>query len=311
MPPSPGPASHNLEYFKRHATGPIPFCIQISAPNPGDHVVIVGATHGNEPSGLTAMIQLHQALENGEIRLKKGKLSLLLGNPRAYAENVRYIDYDLNRAFAGQKRSTVEGKRAWEIQRFFDGNDDIKAVLDLHSVSIGDFKILVYPRQSPELTMLATKLSRIPLHFVYRVEHMPGTLIAAAGRKNICGLIVECGNHHATHGVETAAEHIHRLLAHHHVIEREPQPQIRPAPAITLYDSIQAIKPHAGFRFLIKDIQTGTRLKKGQRFARDDRGYHIAPQDCYVVVPSKKVLSTDFDAGFLGDLTILMGHAFK
>ena len=305
MSPSSGPTAHNLEYFERHPSGPIPFFIQISAPNPGDHVVIVGAAHGNEPSGVKAMVPLHQALESGEIRIKKGRISLLLGNPQAYERDVRYVDHDLNRAFAGRKRSTVEGQRALEIQRFFEDNQDIQAVLDLHSVSIGDFKILVYPRQTPELTALATRLSPIPLHFVYHTEHMPGTLIAAAGRKNICGLIVECGNHHAAHGVQTAADHIHRILAHHHVIGPEPRPRIKPAPAITRYDSIQAIIPHADFRFLIKDIQTGTRLKKGQPFARDDHGYHIAPQDCYVVVPSRVVKPTDSDAGFLGNLTLL------
>lgn len=303
MPPSSGTNAHNLDYFKRHANGPLPFCIQISSPNPGDHVVIVGATHGNEPSGVRAMVNLHQALDSGKLNIQKGIISLLVGNPRAYERDVRYIDYDLNRAFDGQKRSAAEGKRAREIKRFFENHDDIKAVLDLHSVSIGDFKILVYPRQTLELTALAARLSPIPLHFVYHTEHMPGTLIAAAGRKSICGVMVECGDHHSAHGVETAAEHIHRILAYHRLLEFKPRPPIKPAPAITRYESIQAITPHANFRFLIKDIQTGTHLKKGQRFATDDSGEHLAPQDCYVVAPSKVVKPTDVDAGFLATLT--------
>ena len=304
MPPSSATSAHNLDYFKRHATGPLPFCIQISSPNPGDHVVIVGATHGNEPSGVKAMVDLHQAMESGKLYIQKGIISLLIGNPRAYETDVRYVDYDLNRAFDGQKRSTVEGTRAREIKRFFEDHDDIKAVLDLHSVSIGDFKILVYPRQTLELTALAARLSPIPLHFVYHTEHMPGTLIAAAGRKSICGLIVECGNHHAAHGVETAAEHILRILAYHGVLYHERWPRIKPAPAITRYESFQAITPHANFRFLIKDIQTGTHLLKGQRFATDDTGDHLAPQDCYVVAPSKVVKPKDVDAGFLATLTV-------
>ena len=274
-------------------------------------MVIVGATHGNEPSGVKAMVQLHQTFESGRIHIKKGRISLLLGNPQAYERDVRYVDCDLNRAFDGQKRSTVEGKRALEIKRFFEDNEDIQAVLDLHSVSIGDFKILVYPEPTPDLTGLAIKLSPIPLHFVYHTEHMPGTLITAAGRQNICGLIVECGNHHAAHGVETAADHIHRILAHHHLIDPDLRSQIPPPAGITRYDSIQAIKPHANFRFLIKEIRTGTRLNKGQQFARDDHGYHVAPQDCYVVVPSRVVKPTDSDAGFLGSLTLLEGPEFK
>lgn len=64
-------------------------------------------------------------------------------------------------------------------------------------------------------------------------------------------------------------------------------------------ESIQAIQPHKNFRFLMEDVTTGTKLVKGQRFAVDDQGYHFAPENCYVVVPSKQVGPNDRDAGFL------------
>ena len=80
---------------------------------------------------------------------------------------------------------------------------------------------------------------------------------------------------------------------------------------VTVYESIQAIKPHADFAFLIKDIRTGTKLSKGRKFARDNRGYHVAPQDCHVVVPSLVVKLTDDDAGFLGRRTVLEGSDLK
>ena len=171
--------------------------------------------------------------------------------------------------------------------------------MDLHSVSIGDFRIVVYSTDNPENLRLAMKLSAIPLHFAFHPEHMPGTLIEAAGLNDIGGLIVECGNHYSAQGVETARQHIFNFLVHHHLMDGgNMSPGATPA-AITRYESIQAIKPHADFTFLFKDIETGTRLKKGQKFAKDDHGYHIAPEDCYVVVPSKVVKSSDYDAGFL------------
>jgi len=143
------------------------------------------------------------------------------------------------------------------------------------------------------------------LHFVFHPEHMPGTLIEAASAHGIRGLIVECGNHYAKQAVETARQHMYNFLIHHHLIDESFMLQETTAARVTFYESIQAIKPHTDFTFLIKDIETGTRLKKGQKFAKDDHGYHIAPQDCYVVVPSKAALPTDADAGFLGRLTVM------
>jgi succinylglutamate desuccinylase len=304
-------AVRNLDYFRRHAGGPTPYCIHISSQNPGAHVVIVGGTHGNEPGGVKAIVQLHRAFRNGEIKLNRGKISLLLGNPKAYEKEVRYIDSDLNRVFVKQDSSSVEGKRAREIEALLGSHDDINALLDLHSVSIGDFELLVYTKEDSGSTEFALRLSSIPLHFVFHAAHMPGTLIEAASAHGIRGLIVECGNHYAKQAVETARQHIHNFLVHHHLIDDGNMLQA-PTPArVTFYESIQAIKPHADFVFLIKDIKTGTKLSKGRKYAKDNHGYHVAPQDCHVVVPSLVVKSTDDDAGFLGRRTVVEGSDLK
>ncbi|MGB9437039.1 MAG: succinylglutamate desuccinylase/aspartoacylase family protein [Desulfobacterales bacterium] len=300
-----------LEYFRRHAAGSTPFCMQISSRNPGAHVVIVGGTHGNEPGGVKAIVQLHRAFRNGEITLKQGKISFLLGNPKAFEKDVRHIDSDLNRVFVKQAPSSVEGKRALEIDAFLGDHDDINALLDLHSVSIGNFKLLVYPNDDSGSTEFALRLSSIALHFGFHPMHMPGTLIAAAGARGIRGLIVECGNHYAKQAVETARQHIHNFLVLHDLIDEGYMSQETTPARVTFYESIQAIKPHADFVFLIKDIRTGTRLSKGQKYAKDTRGYHVAPQDCHVVVPSRVVKPTDDDAGFLGKLTVLDGSELK
>jgi succinylglutamate desuccinylase len=296
--------SSQLAYFKKHSSGATPFCMPISSPNPGPHLAIVGGTHGNEPGGVNAMVELHRALGSGKVRLNQGKISFLLGNPGAYEKDLRYIDHDLNRQFSKRDASTVEGRRALEIKRFLNNDIDIRALLDLHSVSIGDFKLLVYTKDDSDNLKFALKISAVPLHFVFHPEHMPGTLIEAANANGIRGLIVECGNHYAPQAAETARQHIYSFLAHHQLIdEGDILPKTTPA-SITFYESIQAIIPHAGFRFLIKDIKTGTKLSKGQKYAVDDHGDHVAPQDCYVVVPSLVVKATDNDAGFLGKRTV-------
>ncbi len=300
--------SFYLDYFDKHASGSVPYCMQVSSPKPGAHIIIVGALHGNEHSGVRAMVRFHEKVNKGEIQLNSGRVSMLLGNVDACKQAVRYIDKDLNRAFGDSETKTVEGKRASEINEFLKANGDAASLLDLHSVSKGDFKILVYNKENPQVFDLAKSISNIPLHFAYHPEHLPGTLMEAAGEQGIPGIIVECGFHGSKRGTNTALEHIERLLMHHKIMSQtfvsKPNWDAQPF-TIEQYESIQAIRVYAGFRFLIDHITTGTQLVKGQKFAEDERGYHIAPEDCYVIVPSKLVRHTDYDAGFLGRLNII------
>jgi len=294
-----------LEYFKKHGNCDLPYCIEVAADTEGEHVVVVGGTHGNEPAGVRAMVAFHRRLKDGEIKLNSGKVSLLMGNPQAYRKNRRYVDRDLNRSFGDPDDAALEGRRAGEIKNYLDRNTDIAALLDLHSVSIGDFKICVYEKDNAPSLDLTLSISDIPLHFAYHPEHMPGALITAAGRRQICGLIVECGNHLSKQGVDTALVHMQAILGRYHLFNTAVRRPQRKTLTIEQYESIGAIKPGPNFNFLITDVETGTKLAKGQLFGRDDSGDHRAPQDCYIVAPSRVVKSTDYDAGFLGRLKLL------
>ncbi|MCK5417782.1 MAG: succinylglutamate desuccinylase/aspartoacylase family protein [Desulfobacterales bacterium] len=73
-----------LDYFREHSNCELPYCIEVAADREGEHVVVTGGTHGNEPAGVKAMVAFHRGLANGDIKLHAGKVSLLLGNPAAY-----------------------------------------------------------------------------------------------------------------------------------------------------------------------------------------------------------------------------------
>ena len=150
---------------------------------------------------------------------------------------------------------------------------------------------------------LALSISDISLHFAYHSAHMPGALITLAARRRVGGLIVECGNHQSKQGTDTALNHMKALLAQFGISNTAADATEKKPATIIQYESIDAIKPGPHFKFLIKDIQTGTKLKHGQAFAEDDNGVHVAQQDCYIVAPSRKAKSTDYDAGFLCSLS--------
>ena len=288
-----------LAYFKKKSNCELPYCIEVTADRKGAHVVVVGATHGNEPAGVKAMVAFLRQIQNGELQLESGKVSLLLGNPQAYEQDQRYIDWDLNRSFDSLDPATNEGRRAADIIQYLNQNNEISALLDLHSVSIGDFKICVYEKDNTDSLELTLRISDIPLHFAYHPAHMPGALISAAGQRHISGLIVECGNHLSKGGIDTAQVHMQALLSHYLILPVSAKAAPNDGTTIEQYESIGAINPGPNFKFLIADVATGTKLNKGQVFATDDNGEHIAPQECYIVVPSRVVKSTDVDAGFL------------
>ncbi len=78
---------------------PLPFqFLRFHAAQPGKHLLVLGAVHGNERCGPPAIHHIARLLESGALPLHCGTVTLVpVANPRAYAENKRFIDRNLNR----------------------------------------------------------------------------------------------------------------------------------------------------------------------------------------------------------------------
>jgi predicted deacylase len=64
----------------------------------GKTLVVTGAVHGDEHCGNKAINRLIEAFDNGDIKLKSGKVILVPKcNPMAFEQNTRFIDRNLNR----------------------------------------------------------------------------------------------------------------------------------------------------------------------------------------------------------------------
>jgi len=100
-------------------------------------ILIVGATHGNELLGPRFYRYL---LDKRSLLLEH--IDFIIGNPRAYAENVRYTDTDLNRCYEVSNTS-YESMRAEQIKNYIALNRyDI--VLDMHTTScVQDSSVIV------------------------------------------------------------------------------------------------------------------------------------------------------------------------
>lgn len=132
-------------------------------------ILIIGATHGNELLGtkLFSHILAHrrELLEHVEF---------IIGNPRAYAQGVRYTEGDLNRSYGTRKR-TYEARRAREIvQHIKRGKYDL--VIDMHTTTCvqDDVMITIAPDNLTVRRFLAAchvdKLLKVqPMHDIASV----------------------------------------------------------------------------------------------------------------------------------------------
>jgi predicted deacylase len=100
---------------------------------PGPRLTVLGAVHGNERCGTEAIRRVIASLRNGELALERGTLVMVpISNPRAYEENQRFIDRNLNRCL----HPDYQGDGSYEDQInpvLIPLLEQTDVLLDLHS----------------------------------------------------------------------------------------------------------------------------------------------------------------------------------
>ena len=287
----------NLRFFKKHSNCSLPYCIKLESGKPGPSVLIIASIHGNEVVGANFARLFIKHLKKKDYELLRGTVYIVLGNPEAHKKNRRFIDSDLNRSFLSKKDLKLyEHKRAEEIEKYF-ANKKIDYVIDLHSVSIGDNKMLIIHRDILDDLSFMLKKTKLDTVFVYKDNDIPGIAINHFIKKHrALALSVECGNHFSRSATETAKHEVYLLLSKLNMLNIETKERKHP---LTIYKTLGFIKTGPKFKWTIKP-KTGLKLKAGQIFAKDAKnGEHKAPKDCTLVMPSKSVSEKDHDAGFL------------
>ena len=173
------------------------------------HVVFVGALHGNEPAGLDAIISFHEHFAKNNYKLQKGKITFILGSPESFKIGERFIEQNLNRAFTKVISNNQEGLRVAQIRQFL-ATSSVDVLLDFHSVSNGDFKMVIFQNQKAQ--DFAQKISPLDLYFWPRSEHLPGSLMEECQNFGTTALSFECGNHNSPNAPQIALIHLQNTL---------------------------------------------------------------------------------------------------
>jgi uncharacterized protein len=78
-----------------------------TSPNPGKKLIVLGAVHGSEKCGTVGIKRVLAEFESGALALTRGQVTFVpITNPKAYAQNTRNGDRNLNRRL----RPTTEPK---------------------------------------------------------------------------------------------------------------------------------------------------------------------------------------------------------
>lgn len=208
---------------------------------PGPLLLAIGALHGNEPAGVSALEMVFDALElerrdNPNFQFR-GKIVGLIGNTQAFLLRQRFVDHDLNRQWTPElvaqsraaKPEDLAGE-SLEVRQLFDRifnelqtfESEKTIFLDLHTTS-ADGGIFSIPTDEGESLQLAKHLGAPAI--VGLQENISGTLLGFAlaggfeenketGSAIIPPLCVafEAGQHNASSSVARAAIAIVRCL---------------------------------------------------------------------------------------------------
>lgn len=264
----------------------------------GPKILLLGATHGNEPVGVDAWKCLKEMFVADEFSLVNGEVHFLEVNPMARKMGVRFIEHNMNRIFTDSLPESVEGQRASAIREFFKANK-YDYVLDAHSVSVGEFSMFI--NFSDDSVKEARVLNKTPILLDIRPEHIRGSICEEAIKNNAKAFAVECGNHVSPNAIKVFLSHIFKLLSSQGMVESIPDKFIAKDVAdVVHYKVFDKIAPYEGMEWVVPNVETGLGLKKGQVFATNNAGIDtIAEQDCYMLMPSKVPDPNDEDAGFL------------
>jgi predicted deacylase len=261
----------------------------------GPTLTVLGAVHGNERCGTEAIRRVSKALDTGSLRLSRGTLVMVpITNPRAYEENVRFIDRNLNRCL----HPDYKGDGSYEdlinpVLISLLENSDV--LLDLHSYASpgGPFIFVSSDKNDEPEKNFATALG--VFDFVYGWQDAFGNSNAEldphhaigtteyAREKGAVAITLECGQHLNANAPDVGERSI--LLALQHLgmtVDAKVTVEEKPLRCVRMKQAFCKIREGD----FVKALKHYDPVSAADVIARYADGEEItAPEDGFIVLP--------------------------
>eukprot|EP00930_Biecheleria_cincta_P100528 TRINITY_DN92159_c0_g1_i1.p1 TRINITY_DN92159_c0_g1~~TRINITY_DN92159_c0_g1_i1.p1 ORF type:complete len:305 (-),score=34.95 TRINITY_DN92159_c0_g1_i1:127-1041(-) len=253
---------------------------------PGQRVLITVGVHGNEQCGIFAVNELVREgffVDIWESHCEIAEITLVIGNPRAVAENIRFVDVNLNRVFL-EEHKVREGGQLYEeslTPRLSQAIDHATWYLDLHSTS-APTPCFCIPAGRNSIAVSES----LPVEYVLEdlLSSLEGTTLHWAARDpQKVAVCVECGQHQDAGSVKLAKQAIVQFLA-------EAAGKVNPDRAAKhVLSCSQRQEVRSGFRYPQGCVPHAFQhVTFGQVLAYDDQGPVCCPfrSGAYLIMPT-------------------------
>jgi len=279
----------------------------------GPLLIVFGGMHGNEPAGVKAIELMGKMLDVEPITNPsfqyRGTFLGLVGNLKAFRQNKRYINKDLNRMWTKENLAIVENASPEELDDELSEmksilsilrevikkeNPEKVIILDLHTTSSfgGIFSIVTNDKESLDIA--------IELHapvITGMLEGIKGTTLHYFISENfgvpMIPVTFESGQHNEEMSINRAIAALTNCM--------RTIGSVRPEDVENQHDNLlieysanlpkvsKLISKHhinKGDKFVMKpDFENFQKVKKGEAIAYDKNGDILAPEDALILMP--------------------------
>ncbi len=280
---------------------------KIESGNQGPTLVFSGGIHGNEPSGVIALVNVLNTLQKQNIPLK-GNLLAIIGNVQALHAGMRYITQDLNRLWTPDhiyklhnggfdtNEITPEVEEMIAIDnkliKFVKGKPaEHRYFIDLHTTSSfsAPFAAIDKMHQSIAFARL------LPIPFIVNLDdYLKGTLLHYLDHINFGAMVFEAGQHDDPNSVRIHEALIWMVLvtsgalAQHNVPNYEGKLTLLSGLHPNYNDAYQIIHREPanqpGFKMLPGFVNFQP-IKKGQPLATTQSKQILSPYNGFMFMP--------------------------
>ena len=279
----------------------------------GPVIVLIGGLHGNEATGVHAIVNVFRSIEEWNLDFK-GKIIGLIGNTRAYDAGKRFINYDLNRCWREEfvdnlmynhDPSTEQAEDLELLELLGDINAHVdsrepKILVDLHATSSENGNFIVIPEDEADNPIVNSL--RLPI-VIDLEKYLEGTLLEYMHKKGFVSFAFEGGLIGSEKALNLHTSGIWELLYAAKIIERRHDHEF------SKYDSIlesfvhnlphkvsvlyrHRVKNGDGFR-MAPGYHNFQKVRKGDKLAIDNNGDIIARENGLIFMPLYQSLGDD------------------